>query len=464
MALRTWFDQGQKGGYGAPGTDPYGNRDDVLVRFRDMFKKILTLSTVDLSPGPWAQRAQEGKYSVPSQPKAASNAPQLEPWMLEMAQAGLPTVTNVQNPGGLNNGPSWWERLGSLLWPSGGGQYQDMPGSLTPRMGQAQAGMAAPPTQTLVPEEAPEAPAPAPSTSPSSNLPIPGAGTGDEPYIITDPSGERFWWNPGKSSWERLPLPPEPSQGTTPAERLLDRLADIRYKQDHARAQTELSNATADRADARSAREIQAADDRVKEAQAGIYRVEQLRQDREDARQEKLLKSRRDELAAQRFIAPQGLDQHLWDVMSPQERLEYQQNVQSFGEKNRAIQSMRQAQGTDFMGRQQQQYFSNPDYYWYLSGARPSWVEQGPEATVPASVQALTQGQGQGQALAGQQGGRPSSLGVPSAQWWAQLLPSQQRQVMGGLNWTGQNPQDWLAQLQRLVPGRNTGQPISWAR
>jgi len=79
----------------------------------------------------------------------------------------------------------------------------------------------------------------------------------------------------------------------------------------------------------------------------------------------------------------------------------------------------------------------------------------------PGAVARLTGGQvGPGQPF---QQGVP--LSTPSAQWWQNLLPSEQQQIAGGLNWLGVSPEDWYSMYQRMIPGLGTRQmePV-WAR
>lgn len=62
--------------------------------------------------------------------------------------------------------------------------------------------------------------------------------------------------------------------------------------------------------------------------------------------------------------------------------------------------------------------------------------------------------------------GQPFSatpLSTPSAQWWGNLLPSEQTQVGGALNWMGINPEDWYSIYQRMIPGMSQRQ-VQWAR
>ena len=56
-------------------------------------------------------------------------------------------------------------------------------------------------------------------------------------------------------------------------------------------------------------------------------------------------------------------------------------------------------------------------------------------------------------------------LSTPSQQWWGNLLPSEQQQIMGGVNWLGIDPMDWYSMQQRMIPGLGARQlEPAWAR
>jgi len=87
-----------------------------------------------------------------------------------------------------------------------------------------------------------------------------------------------------------------------------------------------------------------------------------------------------------------------------------------------------------------QMYAADPYKYWAQMGGG-----------TPESVAALMGGQ--------------APLSMPSQQWWGNLLPSEQQQIMGGVNWLGMDPQDWLAMRQRMIPGLGARQMgPQWAR
>jgi hypothetical protein len=94
-------------------------------------------------------------------------------------------------------------------------------------------------------------------------------------------------------------------------------------------------------------------------------------------------------------------------------------------------------------------YAQDPYKYWAQMGQ-----------LTPEAVARLTGGEVQaGQPFKG------TPLSYPSMQWWANLLPSEQQQILGVLNWMGINPEDWQAIQQRMIPGLGSRQmePV-WAR
>jgi hypothetical protein len=94
-------------------------------------------------------------------------------------------------------------------------------------------------------------------------------------------------------------------------------------------------------------------------------------------------------------------------------------------------------------------YAQDPYKYWAQMGQ-----------LTPEAVARLTGGQVQaGQPFQG------TPLSYPSMQWWNNLLPSEQEQILGVLNWMGINPEDWFAMQQRMMPGLSSRQmePV-WAR
>ena len=94
-------------------------------------------------------------------------------------------------------------------------------------------------------------------------------------------------------------------------------------------------------------------------------------------------------------------------------------------------------------------YAADPYKYWAQMGQ-----------LTPEAVAELTGGQVEaGQPFKG------VPLSHPSAQWWNNLLPSEQEQILGALNWMGINPEDWFEMQKRTIPGMSSRQITpSWGR
>lgn len=100
--------------------------------------------------------------------------------------------------------------------------------------------------------------------------------------------------------------------------------------------------------------------------------------------------------------------------------------------------------------QQQMMYEADPYKYWAQMG-------QG----TPGAVARLTGGEiGAGEPF--EQG---VGMSTPSSQWWNNLIPSEQQQIMGGVNWLGIDPEDYYAMYKRMIPGLGSRQvePV-WAR
>ena len=110
----------------------------------------------------------------------------------------------------------------------------------------------------------------------------------------------------------------------------------------------------------------------------------------------------------------------------------------------------REAQQAGAAQQMAQMYAADPYKYWAQLGMG-----------TPEAVSRLTGGE----VKPGQQFQQGVQLSTPSAQWWGGLLPSEQQQIMGGLNWMGVDPQDWAAMYQQMIPGLGQRQmgPV-WAR
>ena len=116
----------------------------------------------------------------------------------------------------------------------------------------------------------------------------------------------------------------------------------------------------------------------------------------------------------------------------------------------RQMEMQRGTQAASAAQQMAQMYAADPYKYWAQLGAG-----------TPEAVARLTGGQ----VGAGEQFQQGVPFSTPSQQWWGNLLPSEQQQISGGLNWLGVNPQDWFAMQQRMIPGLGARQiEPSWAR
>jgi hypothetical protein len=138
-----------------------------------------------------------------------------------------------------------------------------------------------------------------------------------------------------------------------------------------------------------------------------------------------------------------------------QKQAEYQQRIAEMNNQAQMEQIraqygyQQQLQGQSATEQMANMYAQDPYKYWAQMGQ-----------LTPEAVARLTGGAVQpGQPFQG------TPLSYPSMQWWNNLLPSEQEQILGVLNWMGINPDDWLAMLQRMMPGLNQRQiePM-WAR
>ncbi len=102
---------------------------------------------------------------------------------------------------------------------------------------------------------------------------------------------------------------------------------------------------------------------------------------------------------------------------------------------------------------QQQMYQADPHKYWAQLGMG-----------TPEVVAALSQGKLRPGEAPSEIDVAEGGIGYPSAQWWSNLLPTEQRQVLGGVNWMGVDPEDWYSMYRRMIPGVAQRQHVSWAR
>ena len=125
--------------------------------------------------------------------------------------------------------------------------------------------------------------------------------------------------------------------------------------------------------------------------------------------------------------------QYEWEMKIMQEQMRLQREQQAAG----AAQSMAQM------------YAADPYKYWAQLGT-PT-----PEAVARLTGGAIQPGEPFGKV----------PLSIASSQWWGNLLPSEQEQIMGAVNWLGVNPEDYVSMYQRMIPGLGARQlEPAWAR
>lgn len=126
-------------------------------------------------------------------------------------------------------------------------------------------------------------------------------------------------------------------------------------------------------------------------------------------------------------------------------QMQYQLEQQAMGGQQAFSRQMQEQAAEQQM---QQMYAADPHKYWAQLGTPTppavARLQPGVEAGAPATQ---------------------APIGTPSAQWWQNLLPSEQQQVIGGTSWMGVDPQDWYSMYQRMIPGMGARQmgPV-WAR
>lgn len=128
-------------------------------------------------------------------------------------------------------------------------------------------------------------------------------------------------------------------------------------------------------------------------------------------------------------------------------RLQYELEQQAMGGQATQVREQQAAAAAQQMA---QMYAADPYKYWAQMG-------QG----TPEAVARLTGGR----VAPGEEFERGVPLSTPSAQWWGGLLPSEQQQIMGGVNWMGVDPKDYYSMYQRMIPGLGQRQMApTWAR
>lgn len=134
---------------------------------------------------------------------------------------------------------------------------------------------------------------------------------------------------------------------------------------------------------------------------------------------------------------------HQMEMLKMQYQLEQQAMTQQAG-------ASREQQAAAAAQQMSQMYAADPHKYWAQLGMG-----------TPGAVARLTGGE----VSPGQPFQQGVPLSTPSAQWWGGLLPSEQQQISGGLNWLGVDPADYYSMYQRMIPGLGQRQmgPV-WAR
>ena len=168
----------------------------------------------------------------------------------------------------------------------------------------------------------------------------------------------------------------------------------------------------------------------------------EAQKDREAA-MARLLAGQQGQLSVEEQIAQMEADRRNQEqLLRAQYEAQMEQMIKQM-EMERGMQSAGAAQ------QMSQMYAADPYKYWAQMGT-----------PTPEAVARLTGGQ----IGAGEQFGQ-TPMSVPSAQWWGNLLPSEQQQIMGGINWLGVDPYDYLSMYQRMIPGLGSRQfEPTWAR
>jgi len=226
----------------------------------------------------------------------------------------------------------------------------------------------------------------------AGGVPDPGAEDGDRPKII-DIDGFKFWYDPTTDLWQPIGGPPTTKE---PLEPEPGKRTDMTAQElmDWYQKQQEAAKIK---------------DEADRQARLDELRQQYLNQQAEYAQQ----------LAAQQELARQEAERRKQEI-EQQDRL-------------RQEAAMREAARA-----QAAMYAAEPYKYWAQMGT-----------PTPEAVARLTQGR----VAPGAPFQQGAGLGQPSAQWWNNLLPSEQEQILGGASWLGANPQDWFSAYQRMIPG-----------
>jgi len=166
--------------------------------------------------------------------------------------------------------------------------------------------------------------------------------------------------------------------------------------------------------------------------------------------------------------------------LTPEQQLgEYEaQRTARIQEIERQMEMQRQIQEASAAQQMAQMYAADPYKYWAQLGAgTPEAVARltGYQGLSAKELGALSpherakyigelEERYPGQVAPGEEM-QHTPLSTPSQQWWGNLLPSEQQQIMGGVNWLGIDPMDWYSMQQRMIPGLGARQlEPAWAR
>ena len=243
--------------------------------------------------------------------------------------------------------------------------------------------------------------APTAPTLPQPGEGVGGMGPGEEPQIV-EIGGQKFWWNPTGGIYGTGGWDTLPTQAEqVPRLSIEQQIEQARLDREAAQKRTQIS--------------------------AGLTPEQEIAQ-AEAQRTYQATQSQAEQDAQMRRLQ----EQYGYEQQMAQEQAEYS----------------RQQQAAAAAQRMTQMYAADPYKYWAQMG-------QG----TPEAVARLTGGEAGGQISPG------TPFSMPSAQWWGNLLPSEQQQIAGGLNWMGVDPQDWYSMYQRMIPGLGSRQTTpQWAR
>jgi len=122
------------------------------------------------------------------------------------------------------------------------------------------------------------------------------------------------------------------------------------------------------------------------------------------------------------------------------------QSNERIAQMNNQAQAAQTAQQNELMRQRELAASTQNMANMYAADPYKYWAQMG--QLTPEAVAALTGGEvAPGEKFSG------VPLSHPSMQWWNNLLPSEQEQILGALNWMGVSPEDWFEMQQRMMPG-----------